>query len=151
MLDQQLARLATLSLARLRAEWQQTHREPPPSLSADLLRRALANRVQEQALGKMPSDLRRRLDRLVDQLAATGEVAAERDVVLKPGTRLARDWHGRTHHVLVLDDGFLFEDRRYASLTRIACDITGANWSGPRFFGLKRRPKAFASKEQAGG
>ena len=85
------------------------------------------------------------------QLSRSGEVAAEREVVLKAGTRLARDWHGKTHHVLVLDEGFLFEDRRYASLTRIANTITGANWSGPRFFGLKRRAKAFDVHRAAQG
>ena len=55
------------------------------------------------------------------------------------GTRLAREWHGKTHHVLILDEGYLFEDRRYGSLTAIAREITGAAWSGPRFFGLQGR------------
>jgi len=94
------------------------------------------------------------LARLVRQLERTGEVSTEREVGLKTGTRLVRDWRGRTHHVLVLDDGFLFEDRRYGSLSLIASEITGANWPGPRFFGLKRRSKAFAgltASEQPGG
>ncbi len=60
---------------------------------------------------------------------------------LRPGTRLLRTWRGRTMSVTVLEDGFLFEDRRYTSLTEVAKAITGAHWSGPRFFGLaKVRP-----------
>ena len=60
-------------------------------------------------------------------------------VELRPGTQLVREWHGRTHHVLMLEDGLMFEDRRYASLSQIAREITGAHWSGPRFFGLTSR------------
>ncbi len=59
--------------------------------------------------------------------------------LLKPGARLVREWHGRTHAVIVLDDAFEFEGNRYRSLTQIAREITGAHWSGPRFFGLANR------------
>lgn len=151
-LDEQLARLAALSVADLRAEWVAVRREPAPPLPADLLRRGLAYQLQERVHGRLPTATRRRLGRLAQQLDTSGEIAAERDVVVKVGTRLARDWHGRTHHVLVLDDGYLYEDRRFSSLSRVAAEITGATWSGPRFFGLKRRPKPFASvREQARG
>jgi hypothetical protein len=57
---------------------------------------------------------------------------------LKPGVTLVREWHGRTHTVLVREDGFEYQDQRCASLTQIARQITGAHWSGPRFFGLQR-------------
>ena len=57
---------------------------------------------------------------------------------LRPGTRPLRTWRGRTMSVTVMDDGFLFDDRRYTSLTEVAEAITGAHWSGPRFFGLAR-------------
>ena len=153
-LNDQLAALVTMPPAQLRAEWQRVRNAAPPPLPPDLLRRGIAQALQERVHGKLPASVRRRLERLVDQLERDGEVAAEREVVLKVGTRLARDWHGRTHHVLVLDDGFLFQDRRYTSLSRIAGEITGVAWSGPRFFGLKRRPKPFARpvlKEQARG
>jgi len=61
--------------------------------------------------------------------------------LLKPGTRLLREWGGRTHTVIVLDEGFEYDGERYRSLTEIARHITGAHWSGPRFFGL-REPAA---------
>jgi hypothetical protein len=146
-LYERLAALEQLSTRELRAEWGRVMREPPPPLSPDLLMRAIAHCLQERVHGGLPSSTRRHLKRVVKQVQENGEVALERDVVLKTGTRLSRDWRGKTHHVLVLEDGFLFQDRHYTSLTRIAFAITGANWSGPRFFGLKRRPKAFASAQ----
>ena len=56
---------------------------------------------------------------------------------LKPGTRLIREWRGRSYEVLVLDDGFSWHGRRYRSLSAIARQITGTAWSGPLFFGLR--------------
>jgi len=53
-----------------------------------------------------------------------------------------RQWHGQIYQVQVLEDGFEFEHRQYRSLTQIAREITGAAWSGPRFFGLKANPSA---------
>jgi hypothetical protein len=60
----------------------------------------------------------------------------------KPGTRLVRQWRGRTFHVTVTDDGFVYDDRNYTSLSQIAQAITGTKWSGPRFFGLVGGPPA---------
>ena len=92
-------------------------------------------------MGGLPGTTRRRLLALAES-RQDGEVARVPSALsLRPGTRLLRTWRGRTMTVTVLDDGFLFEDRRYASLTDVAKAITGAHWSGPRFFGLtKTRP-----------
>jgi hypothetical protein len=56
---------------------------------------------------------------------------------------LVRQWRGRAHTVLVREDGFEYEGQRYRSLTVIAERITGAHWSGPRFFGVSKRARAF--------
>ena len=72
---------------------------------------------------------------------ASGELvagAASRTPVLSPGTRLIREWNGRTIAVEVLEEGFHYEKRTWRSLSEIAKAVTGAHWSGPRFFGLKR-------------
>lgn len=66
----------------------------------------------------------------------------EREVRLKPGTRLIREWRGQTYRVEVTSEGYVMEDRNYASLSHIARSITGTRWSGPRFFGLKQRKLA---------
>jgi len=57
-------------------------------------------------------------------------------VLPRPGTRLVREWQGRVHEVVVLDEGFLWSGKRHGSLSEIARAITGTRWSGPRFFGL---------------
>ena len=133
-----LAALAAMSPAALRAEWGRVHRAPAPDLTPDLLARGLAHRLQERALGKVPAALGRELDRLAREYVRSGELTP-RGTGLKPGTQLVRDWGGEAHHVLITEHGFTYRDRRYASLSRIAREITGVPWSGPRFFGLRAR------------
>jgi len=87
-----------------------------------------------------PKPIVRELDRLARQLERSGTLDIERQASLKPGTRLVRDWGGKTYTVTVEPDGFTMGDRRYSSLSEIATTITGVKWSGPRFFGVKREP-----------
>ena len=108
------------------------------SLSRDLLIRALAYDLQERAHGGASAGLRRRL-RSLASASAKGALAVDPGIVLKAGTTLVRQWRGDTHTVLVRKDGFEHEGQRYRSLTVIAERITGAHWSGPRFFGLTKR------------
>ena len=74
---------------------------------------------------------------LAAEFETRGTIAPPSGPKIKPGSRLVREWHGRTHTVCVTDDGFEFQGKSYRSLTKIALDITGAQWSGPRFFGLE--------------
>jgi Protein of unknown function (DUF2924) len=144
-----LVRLHTLTSAQLRQEWQRLYRtNPPRRLSRDLLRRAIAHKIQEQAYGGLSQAIRRRLQTLARTMAHDGEVALKASPGQKPGARLVRQWRGETHCVLVLDGGFLYQDQRYRSLTAIARVITGAHWSGPRFFGLgaQARPDSEAER-----
>ncbi|PTQ13328.1 hypothetical protein CLG96_04300 [Sphingomonas oleivorans] len=132
-LDARLAALAMLSPAQLRDEWARLYESAAPRLSPDLLKLGIAYRLQDQAgKGLAASALR--------QLRSGGAPPppAREPVTLRPGTELVRTWHGRTLRVSVEDKGFRFEGRRYASLTAIAREITGAAWSGPRFFGLTK-------------
>lgn len=137
--DDQITELAIMSPAQLRAEWRRWHRGQriPDGLGRDLATRAIAWRMQERIWGGLPPARMRELDRLARQLREGGDLDIARDIRLKPGTRLVRDWHGTSYHVLVVEEGFEFEERFYRSLTPIARAITGAAWSGPRFFGLK--------------
>jgi Protein of unknown function (DUF2924) len=68
----------------------------------------------------------------------TGRVSPDPGLALKPGARLVREWHGHTHTITVTEDGFEYAGTSYSALTKIAKKITGAHWSGPRFFGLVR-------------
>ena len=144
-LDRQLAALASMNSVELRSEWRRVWGEPPPPLGHDLLRRGVAWKLQEKAQGGLARATVRELDRLARLMEQGKPLGFERTA--KPGTRLVRQWRGRTYRVAVLDDGFLFEDRRYASLTQIAAAITGGKRSGPLFFGLRESGKA----ERVGG
>lgn len=139
-LEQHLEVLRCLSTAQLRDEWQRVWKEPAPRLGHDLLRRGIAWKLQEQLHGGLPRPVLRELERLARLVERGRPLGLAR--VAKPGTRLVRQWRGRTFHVSVIDDGFLFEDSRYSSLSQIAQLITGTKWSGPRFFGLVGGPAA---------
>ena len=143
-LEKRLDAISIMSVSQLRVEWIKVFRKDPPDVSADILARAISYHLQERAFGSLTAVKRRRIKRIAGQLDSSGAVSIRATVSndLKPGTRLAREWHGKTHHVLVLDDGFLFEERKYKSLSQIAIVITGTKWSGPRFFGLVKRKAA---------
>lgn len=130
-LNDQLARLETLSPAELRDEWVGVLAAPAPRLSADLLRHGIAYHLQARRLGGLATKQLRELKRLGSD--PTTKPSAPK---LKPGTRLLRSWNGRTISVAVTEAGFTFEGRDYASLSAIAREVTGTVWSGPRFFGL---------------
>ena len=134
-LDLRLAALATMSPAQLRSEWLALYKTPAPPLTADLLARGVAWRLQERVHGGCSKATLREVEQLRRQLERGGS-AHVNDGRIKPGTRLVRDWGGTSHHVLILESGYLYQDRRYASLSQVARDITSAHWSGPRFFGL---------------
>jgi hypothetical protein len=129
---------ASTSLDKLRAEWRRLYRSEPPKISRELLARGIAYRRQELQHGGLGKTARRKLKTLAKMFRTTGRVGPDPGLALKRGARLVREWHGRTHTVTVTEDGFEYAGTCYASLTKIAKKITGAHWSGPRFFGLVR-------------
>ena len=140
--EAEIAGLLDRSIQELRPDYHQLHRSGPPlGLSRDLLIRALAYDLQERAHRGANAALRRRLQRLAGA-SEKGALAGDTGLVLKAGTTLVRQWRGHTHTVLVGENGFDHEGQRYRSLTVIAERITGAHWSGPRFFGLTKRGHA---------
>lgn len=139
-IEVELARLKDLTLFELRTEWRRLHRMPPPMrLSRELLIRAITYKLQERALGGLSKSITRKLDSLNVEPTAGDARKLMPPISLKPGTRLVREWCGVTHTVLVHADGIEWNGRCYKSLTVIAREITGAHWSGPRFFGLRKR------------
>ena len=95
-------------------------------------------RLQELQHGGLGKSTRRKLKTLAKMFRTEGRVTSDPGLSLKPGARLVREWHGRTHTVTVTEDGFDYAGVTYPSLTKIAKKITGTHWSGPRFFGLLR-------------
>jgi hypothetical protein len=132
----EIERAQSLSGDALRRHWQSEFGRPlPKSLSVDLLRRMIANRIQEEAFGTLD----RATLKLLDGLARRGGARrGERN--LKIGTVLVRDYQGRRHTVTVGPEGFVWEGASYSSLSAIARAITGTVWNGPRFFAVKPAP-----------
>lgn len=126
-----LADLEVMDRADLARHWSELiGGAVPASMSQQMQRRFLAFELQARAQGGLPAALRARLDRI-----AAGE-ARKVTPSLQPGARLLREWNGTTHVVDVLAEEFLWNGTPYRSLSAIARAITGARWSGPRFFGL---------------
>ncbi len=138
MTGPKLEKLETMSPAQLRAAWREQYRSPAPDIGPDLLRRGIAYRMQERQFGRLASSTKREIDRIVAKLEQNDNAGTVSQARLKPGTRLIRSWHGTVHQVLVLADGYEHQGRSYRSLSQIARAITGAHWSGPRFFGLRK-------------
>ena len=124
----------------LRVEWRRLYRaHPPQRVARDLLVLGVAWKIQEQAYGGLGAATKRRLADLAKTLEQDGDLARRRVARLKPGARLVREWRGQSHTVIVVEDGFEWQGKRWRSLSAIAREITDAHWSGPRFFGLNAK------------
>ena len=139
----EIARLRDLDIGELRNRWQTVFgRRSPVHLPRHLLFRVLAYRLQADHLGDLDSECQRLLDRSESPEEA-GQRAADlgrRTAELRPGTVLGREWNGRMHRVAVLAEGFAWNGKTYASLSKVALAITGTRWNGPKFFGLRDKP-----------
>ncbi len=156
---EQLAALGELTRTELAGRWQAAHGCPPPKgVKRPLLEHSAAWSLQTKKLGGLSPEARRRLAALVaarrkgrrlppdllEPAAAEGRESplggqAQPPAIrrrLHPGDRLLREWNGRNHVVEVVEGGFIFDGKKWKSLSAIARRITGAHWSGPRFFGL---------------
>lgn len=129
------------SRSELRALWtQELGERPPATLGRDVLALGIAYARQERRQGGLSNPVARELTRLFEQVLRGDrtEMPTARTAPLpRSGTILVREWQGTTHHVTVGDKGFLWNARTYRSLSRIARAITGTNWNGPRFFGMR--------------
>jgi hypothetical protein len=160
-IEKEVAALGDLPREELVARWAKAYGCPPPKgVKRGLLERAAAWHLQAKHLGGLSRIARKAIrdgirqgnmrdpePRRVsdDSVAPKNSPAAKprraisrplAKTLVRPGTRLVREWNGRTHFVDVVDDGFVFDGKTYGSLSVIAKQITGAHWSGPRFFGL---------------
>jgi len=140
-LNSELESVAGLSLQDLRAYWGGRWRDPAPGFRArDQLGRAIAYRLQADALGGLPRAIERQLAELAKRFETDRGFTPGPKAVLKPGSTLIREWGGRRHEVAVIERGFLYDGEQFASLSQLAQRITGAKWNGPVFFGV-RPPK----------
>lgn len=125
---QAVAAIAVMPLPELRIEWERRYGAAPRHRSAELLRRVLAWRVQADVYGGLD--------------ATSKKLLAREDLPLRitppAGMRLAREWAGRTHEVVVIESGVVYKGKTWKSLSEVARHITGMRWNGPRFFGLRQ-------------
>ena len=137
--DQELDRLPRALIRDLRKRWK-VHfaSDPPEAFGPDLLRRAIAQKIQEQAYGGLEPAVRRELNQMIK---LHGNKTGERTELprrIKAGAVVMREWKGETHRVTVLSNGFSYKEQTYQSLSEVARTITGTRWNGPRFFGLRK-------------
>ena len=131
--------IPTLARSDLIDHWIAAHGRPPPkAMSRRLLEYACAYTMQSKAFGPLTSATRRKLNRRENGKAKTTRQSApaKKSKSPAPGTRLIREWHGRTYIVDVVESAYRWNGHSYSSLSHVARAITGARWSGPRFFGL---------------
>ena len=136
-LEQEMAELGNLSRAELVERWRTHFRiDPPKGISQGLLVRAIAYQIQARLFGGLKRVVGRRLTMIangtVDGVHGNPKSAPN----LELGARLVRDWNGTSHVIDVSEGGFIWNGDQYRSLSAVAYAITGARWSGPRFFGL---------------
>jgi len=157
--EREIAALDGLDRTALQQRWRELYKtEPPYKIRSGFLRRAIAYRLQELVFGGLKPRTLRILRRIAAEYRASRTAAAgantgdvplgrtpSRVQTLSPGTRLLREWNGRMESVEVVDDGFIWRDRSYRTLSAVAVAITGTKWSGPKFFGLLGGPKSRGS------
>lgn len=144
--EAELDRLATAPVVELRKRYKELFRtEPAKAFGPDLLRRSIAQRIQEKTYGGLPGPTKRLLDQLVKAMAAKPNGKLELPRRIKPGSELVRTWKGKTYRVVVQPDGFAYDGKTYAGLSEIASLIAGTRWNGPRFFGLRSQPEKGAT------
>jgi Protein of unknown function (DUF2924) len=138
--------LERLSRAELRILWEREFAEKPPaSLGRDILALGIAYVRQERRYGGLAKPVAKELDRLLARVLRDTDAQAPAIPLPRVGTILVREWRGVTHHVTVVEDGFLWNGKTHRSLSSIARAITGTKWNGPRFFGM-REAKSKASE-----
>ncbi len=132
-----------LSVVGLKGKWEDLFGTPAPNNARAFLELRIGYRIQELTYGGLTRETRRVLDLLADEvegkISRKSMVADPRNPVV--GTRLVREWDGSEHTVTVLRDGYEWQGRKFRSLSAVAKAITGTNWNGFRFFGMREKKR----------
>src|SRR5947207_8278327 len=144
-IEDEIVHLRGLDLKGLRARWQSVLQRPPPDhLTRHLLFAIIAYRIQADRFGDLDHETRQLLDRTGAKESGAAMSARlmsfdRKRTELTPGTVLVREWDRRSQRVMVMSEGFAWNGQTYDSLSKVAFAITGTNWNGPRFFGLREK------------
>jgi hypothetical protein len=135
----ELADLPVLDRRELVEKWRSLYgTEPPVGVRNNFLMHGIAHRMQEKALGGLKPATRRFLEKAAQDNDASKQQSLPA-ISIKPGTRLLREWHGITYEVIILESSVMCNGKYYRSLSEVARAITGTRWSGPLFFGMKKK------------
>ena len=150
--EDEIVHLRGLDLNGLRARWRSVLQRPAPGhLPRHLLFAIIAYRVQVDRFGDLDHETRQLLDRTGAKESGAAMsarlVSFDQKRKLTPGTVLVRQWDRRSQRVMVMSDGFAWNGQTYDSLSKVAFAITGTNWNGPRFFGLRGKEDRLAMDE----
>jgi hypothetical protein len=138
-LRNRLTLLPRMSKAQLLDLWQELYgKTPPPKIRRELMVPFLAYRMQERQYGGLKTSTRSELRHIARHLDRKPSGALRVRTRIKPGTRLCRQWRGKMHEIFVTESGYEYLGVGYRSLSKMARKITGTQWSGPAFFGLKK-------------
>ncbi|MBS4001768.1 MAG: DUF2924 domain-containing protein [Afipia sp.] len=154
--EAELDQLGPMPIVNLRIRYRELFRsDPPPAFGPDLLRRSIAQQIQEKTYGGLTREANKLLGQLVRSMASGKTGRLEVPQRIKPGSELVRVWNEQAHKVTVLAKGFAYQGEVFTSLSEIANQITGTRWNGPKFFGQRRTtreaPKVIASKAVSKG
>jgi len=140
-LTDELASLPALDREGLVERWRALYGiDPPRGVRNKFLIHAIAHRMQENAFGGLKPAICRFLEKAAEDSSSKKQIPPI--INIKAGTRLLREWHGITYEVIVLENSVMCNGKYYRSLSEVARAITGARWSGPLFFGLKKKEVA---------
>jgi hypothetical protein len=137
----QLAALKTAPSADLKRKWRELFDREPPPYNRRFLESRLAYRIQELTYGGLSEEVIERLEAIADELEGKRPLRSSLSNRPIAGTRLIREWNGVEHCVTVRNSDFEYQGRPYKSLSAIAKHITGTQWNGLIFFGLKNTRK----------
>src|SRR4030088_2613439 len=140
-LEAEIGRLPALSLLELRNRWKMLiGHSAPKSLRRNFLARAIAYQMQVEAYGGLSVGTKRRLPEIANALRNGDATSMLGSTRIRTGTQMIRQWQNTTHTVTAVAEGFEWNGRTYKSLSAVANAITGTNWNGFAFFGIKRAP-----------
>ena len=126
-------------LLHLKAQWQEIFNQAPPfKASQDFMQGHIAWAQQAKEHGGIKRKANNQLKRMIQQLRSGTEPTPDKSLIIKPGTKLIREYQGEKHEVITTADGFQYNGKAYGSLSSIARKITGTRWNGKVFFGVKK-------------
>jgi hypothetical protein len=139
----EIKELERADVPTLKAKWKALlKRDPPRFAKRSFLTQVLAWEIQARAYGGLKRSVHRQLLALGHHNGSSPGMMMEPVANLRPGVKLVRSWQGVMHEVMVTEQGYLWRGQPFNSLSKIAREITGTRWSGPLFFGLRKRPSA---------